>query len=159
MNNNTKIIIVLLIIAVSSISCLLVSGFGLVFEGKESDFYATPVTGENISAYKNSCAELKLTDLSKNYNALNGKNVKVTGQIYQKEEYIQFDKTRSNIILKVAGLSEPYMIISYTGTLPYNTNDTVTVYGEYMFPTSINSLPELSNQDLVGMKAGYIEKT
>jgi hypothetical protein len=118
------------------------------------------VTGENISAYKNSCAEIKLTDLSKDYNDLNGKNVKVTGQIYQKEEYIQFNKTRSNIILKVTGLSpEPYIIISYTGTLPYNTNDTVTVYGEYMFPTSINSLPELSNKDLVGIKSGYIEKT
>jgi hypothetical protein len=136
-----------------------VSVFGLSFEGSESDSFVPAVTGENVSTYKDSCIELDLINLSKDYRALNGQMVKVPGQIYEKREFIQFDKTRTFIIIKVPGLSpDPYILSSYTGTIPYTINDTITVYGKYMFPVGTDSPPELANKDLAEITAGYIEK-
>lgn len=147
---------VILIIVVAFLSYVLI--FGLSFEGKESDFYVPTVIGDNISTYKNSCSELNLST-SFDYNALNGKKVKVKGQIYKKMEFVQFDKTRTDITLKVPQLSpEPYMVITYTGTIPYNINDTIKVYGVWFYPICIDSPPELANIGLAGIKAGYIEK-
>jgi hypothetical protein len=166
MEKLSKILMLILIVALASFAYLLLSGSilfsssGLTFEGKESDFFVQPVTGEtNISLYKNSCTEINLTDLSNNYKVLNGKKVKITGNITDKREYVQFDKTRTDLILKVPGLSpEPYIILVYTGTVPYNINDTITVYGEFMYPTGIDSPPELANKDLASIKVVYIEK-
>ncbi|MCC7551577.1 MAG: hypothetical protein KO316_08875 [Methanobacterium sp.] len=158
MEKLSKILAAMLIIVVALFAYVLI--FGLSFEGTESDSYVPAVIGaNNISIYKNSCSEINVSTLV-DYNALNGKLVKVTGQISEKYEYIQFGKTRTFILLNVPGLSpEPYITTSYTGTLPYNVNDTVTVYGEYFFPICVDSPPELANKDLIDMKAGYIEKT
>ena len=67
--------------------------------------------------------------------AFNGKKVKVTGQIYRREEVIDFNKTRTHIVLSVPELSpDPYILVSYTGTLPFKRGDNITVYGEYYYP-------------------------
>ncbi|NYB52206.1 MAG: hypothetical protein HVN35_06590 [Methanobacteriaceae archaeon] len=166
MEKLSKILLITLIIVLALFAYVIFSGSilfspsGLAFEGSESDFYVNAVTGdENISTYKNSCSEINLTNLSKDYKSLNDQMVKITGQISEKDEFIQFDKTRTHILLKVKGLEpEPYIVISYTGTIPYNNNDTIRVYGKYMFPVGIDSPPELSNKYLAEIKAGYIEK-
>jgi hypothetical protein len=157
MEKLSKILAVLLIIVSASFAYVLI--FGLSFEGSETDSYVTPVTGdENIPIYKNSCTELNVSTLVK-YNALNGQNVKVTGQIFKKMEYEQFDKTRTHILISVPGLSpEPYISVVYTGTIPYNINDTITVYGKYFYPVTVDSPPELANKGLIDIQAGYIEK-
>ncbi|MDG3546276.1 hypothetical protein [Methanobacterium formicicum] len=31
----------------------------------------------------------------------------------------------------------PYILASYTGTIPYNINDTITVYGKYFYPAAL----------------------
>ena len=162
MNKQSKILAVLLIIVSASFAYVLIFGLSFVIPGQESDFYVPVITGDNISTYKNSCSEINLTDLSKDYKALNGKNVKVTGQICEKTEYvdIQFGNTRSNNILKVTGLSPSYMVIIYNGTIPYNINDTITVYGEYYYQVSVfYSPPKIKNKNLTSIKAGYIEKS
>jgi hypothetical protein len=160
MEKLSKILAVLLIIVSASFAYVLI--FGLSFEGTESDSYVTPVTGdENISTYKNSCSELNVSTFF-DYKALNDQMVKVTGQISNKTEYVQFDKTRTFIMIKVPGLAqlypEPYILASYTGTIPYNINDTITVYGKYLYPVCVDSPPELANKGLIEIRAGYIEK-
>lgn len=157
MEKLSKILAILLIIVSASFAYVLI--FGLSFEGSETDFYVTPVTGdENISTYKNSCSELNASTIF-DYNALNGQMVKVTGQISNKTEYFQFDKTRTSLIIKVLGISpEPYILASYTGTIPYNINNTITVYGKYSYPTVLDSPPELAKIGLIDIRAGYIEK-
>jgi hypothetical protein len=160
MERLSKVLAILLIIVFASSAYVLI--FGLSFEGSESDFYVTPVTGdENISTYKNSCSELNLSTVF-DYNALNDQMVKVTGQISNKTEYFQFNKTRTGLIIKVPGFSqpypEPYVLTSYTGTIPYNINDTITVYGKYSYPCTVDSPPELANKGLIDIRAGYIEK-
>lgn len=134
--------------------------FGLSFEGKESDFYVPALTGEaNILAYKNSCTEINLSELSKDFKALNGQKVKVKGQIQKKEEYIQFDKTRTYIELKVPELSPYYhILVSYSATIPFKEGNMITVYGDYEFPLGTQSSQELANKYLPGIRAGYIEK-
>nr|WP_319372436.1 hypothetical protein [uncultured Methanobacterium sp.] len=161
MERLSKILAVLLIIVSASFAYVLI--FGLSFEGSEADFYVTPVTGaENISTYKNSCSELNIPTIF-DYNALNGQMVKVTGQISNKTEYFQFDKTRTTLIIKVPRISNPYpapyILASYSGTIPYNINDTITVYGQYLYPAGVDSPPELANKGLIEIKAGYIEKS
>lgn len=160
MNKQMKIFVVIL----SILLALFAYNFGLPFVtlGQESDFFVPIVTGDNISTYKNSCSEINLTDLSKDYKALNGKNVKITGQLCEKIEYFdfQFGNTRSNNIIKVPGISPEFMVITYNGTIPYNINDTITVYGEYYYPVSgFHSPPEIANKNLTSIKAGYIEKS
>lgn len=159
MEKLSKILAVLLIIVSASFAYVLI--FGLSFEGSETDFYVPVVTGDNISSYKNSCSELNVSTLF-DYNALNDQNVKITGQISNKTEYFQFDKTRTSLIIKVPGISDPYpapyILVSYTGTIPYNLNDTITVYGKYLYPACVDSPPELANKGLIEIRAGYIEK-
>jgi hypothetical protein len=160
MEKLSKILAAMLIIVVALFAYVLI--FGLSFEGSESDFYVPAVTGaENISAYKNSCSELNASTLV-DYKALTGEKVKVTGQIFEKNEFIQFDKTRTFILLNVPELSEPYpapyITVSYTGTVPYNINETITVYGKYFYPICVDSPPELTNKGLIDIRAGYIEK-
>ena len=157
MEKLSKVLAILLIIVSASFAYVLI--FGLSFPGSEIDFYVTPVTGdENISTYKNSCSELNVSTLF-DYNALNDQMVKVTGQISNKTEYSQFDKTRTDLLIKVPMLSPtPYILASYTGTIPYNINDTITVYGKYFYPRVLDSPPELANQGLIDIKTGYIEK-
>ncbi|MBM4240973.1 MAG: hypothetical protein FJ150_04850 [Euryarchaeota archaeon] len=159
MNKKIKISVVLLIIAaVSFIGYIQI--FGLSFEGKESDYYAPAVTGEdNISAYKNSCTKLNLSQVSKDPFSLIDKNVKVTGEILEKKEYVQFDKTRTSIVLKVPGLSpDPYILVSYSGTLTFTQGDMITVYGKYYYPGGTDAPPEIANKFFPCIKAGYIEK-
>jgi len=136
-----------------------VSTFGLSFEGKERDYYAPAVTGDNISAYKNSCVELNLTKVAEEPEALIGQKVKVTGQLYNKEEYIDFDKTRTHIVLKVPELlSAPYILASYTGTLPFQKGDNITIYGEYVYPSVDTTLQGMEDVGLPCIKAEYIER-
>jgi hypothetical protein len=161
MEKLSKILAILLIMVVALFAYVLI--FGISFEGSESDSYVTPVTGnENISIYKSSCSELNISTLF-DYKVLNGEMVKVSGRIIEKEEYEQFEKTRTMIIINVPGLSEPYpapyIIVSYTGTIPYNINDTITVYGKYFYPAGVDSPQELSGKGLIDIKAGYIEKS
>jgi hypothetical protein len=157
MERLSKVLAILLIIVSASSAYVLI--FGLSFEGSESDFYVTPVTGdENISTYKNSCSELNLSTIF-DYDALNDQMVKATGQISNKTEYNHFNKTRTDLLIKVPMLSPtPYIVATYTGTLPYNINDTITVYGKYFYPRVLDSPPELANQGLIDIRAGYIEK-
>lgn len=157
MERLSKILAVLLIIVSGSFAYVLI--FGLAIPGSEIDFYVTPVTGdENISTYKNSCSELNTSTIF-DYNALNDQMVKVTGQISNKTEDSQFDKTRTDLLIKVPMLSPtPYILASYTGTIPYNVNDTITVYGKYFYPMVLDSPPELANKGLIVIRAGYIEK-
>lgn len=158
MEKREKILIPLLIIIIGFI-CY-VSIFGLTFEGKESDFYALAVIGDNVSAYKNSCVELNLTKVAGDPEALIGQKVKVTGQLYNKEEYIDFDKTRTNIVLKVPELlSSPYILASYTGTLPFKKGDNITIYGEYIYPAADTTLQGMEDVGFPLIKARYIEKT
>ncbi|MGF7118252.1 zinc ribbon domain-containing protein [Methanobacterium oryzae] len=166
---NVKILIGLLIITLLGI-LIYISLFGLTFEGKESDFYLPAVTGDSILAYKNSCIELNLAKVAEDPEAFIGKKVKVTGQIYKKEEYFDFNKTRTHIVLSVPKLfSDPYILTSYTGTLPFKKGDNITVYGEYIYPCVDdelqNELQDNLPEELKGtevalpsIKAGYIEK-
>lgn len=133
--------------------------YGIGFKGKESDFYVPAVKGENVSKYKNSCNELNLSQISKDPKALIGKKVKVTGQIYNKEEFEDYLKTRTNIILKVPELSPyPYILVTYTGTLPFKQGDNITVYGKYYYPAMDATVLEIKNKPLPNILAGYIEK-
>lgn len=155
---NVKILIGLLIIAFLGITSY-ISLFGLTFEGKESDYFVPAVTGNSIPAYKNSCIELNLNKVVEEPKALNGKKVKVTGQIYKKEEYFDFNKTRTHIVLSVPEISSaPYILVSYTGTLPFQKGDNITVYGEYAYPTVDSTLQGWEDVGLPFIKAGYIEK-
>jgi len=163
-----KVLAVILIIVGAAFVYVLVfgspfflGGKGIInFKGKESDFYVPAVTGEdNISAYKNSCTEINLSQVSKNPESLIGQKVKVKGQIQEKVEYVDFDKTRTSIVLKVPGLSpDPYILVSYSGTLTFTQGDIITVYGEYYYPGRTDAPPEIANKDLPDIDAGYIEK-
>lgn len=159
MNKKIKISVVLLIMAaVGFIGYIQI--FGLSFEGKESDFYVPALTGEaNISSYKNSCIELNLSQVSKDPYSLIDKNIKVTGEILEKKEYIQFDKTRTSIVLKVPELS-PYhhILVSYSATIPFKEGNMITVYGEYHYPGRTDAPPEIANKYLPAIKVAYIEK-
>lgn len=166
MNKKIKILVLFLTIAVVSfIGYTLISVLvfdehgGIGFEGKESDFYVPPVTGDNVSAYKNSCVELNLSQVSENPKSFIDKKVKVTGQIYKKQEYFDFGKNRTDMVLKVPELSpDPYIIATYTGTLPFQQGDNVTVYGEYFYPTMGDTVPEIADKLLPAIRAGYVEK-
>jgi hypothetical protein len=160
MRELSKVLTVILIIIVAAFAYVLILGIPFTFEGKESDFYVPALTGEaSISSYKNSCTEINLSELSKDFKALNGQKVKVKGQIQKKEEYIQFDKARTYIELKVPELS-PYhhILVSYSATIPFKEGNMITVYGEYEFPVGTQSSQELANKYLPGIRAGYIEK-
>lgn len=175
MNNKTKILLVSILLPLS-IFLVFIQIFGLSFEGKESDFYVEPVNKENIPAYKDSCIQFNLSSVLKDLTALQGQKVKVTGQIYQKEEYNQFYKTRTSLLLKVPELApEPYIDVSYTGTTPFIEGDMVTVYGEYYYPSIIDIPPEgervsfgaggiaevpskQKNAKLISIKAALLEK-
>jgi len=161
----TKIFVVLIIIAaVSFISYIYI--FGLSFEGKESDFYVPVVTGDNISTYKNSCIELNLSQVSKDPYSLIGKRVYVTGQIAKKEEFVQFNKIRTGIVLKVPELSPiPYILVSYSSTILFKQDDMITVYGEYNYPSQYyyhpaqdKIIPEIADKFLPVIRTAYIEK-
>jgi len=159
MEKLSKVLAVILIIVVAAFAYVLMFGIPFTFEGKESDFYVTTVTRDDISSYKNSCSELNLSQVSKNPGSLIGKNVKVKGQIQKKEEYVQFKKTRTTIVLKVPELSpDPYIFVSYSTTIPFKQGDMITVYGEYIYPTKDETSPDLANKFLPGIKAAYIEK-
>ena len=141
MHNKTKIFAVLIIITLISF-IIYIQSFG--FEGKEIDFYVPAVTGDNISSYKISCSELNLSQVSKDPSSLIGKKVKVTGQIYEKEEIVDFDKTRTSLVLKVPNLSpDPYILVTY---------------GECHYPAQDKTLPEIADKLLPTIHAGYIEK-
>jgi hypothetical protein len=156
MHNKTKIFAVLIIITLISF-IIYIQSFG--FEGKEIDFYVPAVTGDNISSYKISCSELNLSQVSKDPSSLIGKKVKVTGQIYEKEEIVDFDKTRTSLVLKVPNLSpDPYILVTYTGKLPFKQDNNITVYGEYHYPAQDKTLPEIADKLLPTIHAGYIEK-
>jgi len=101
---------------------------GLSFENKESDFFYVPVvTGDNISAYKNSCAELNLSQVSKDPFSLVGKKVKLTGQIYKKE-YTDFEEARTFMVIKVPDFSpEYYILVFYSSNIPFKEGDMITV--------------------------------
>lgn len=159
MNKKIKISVVLLIIAAAGFIGY-IQIFGLSFEGKESDFYVPFLTGEtNISSYKNSCIELNLSQVSKDPYSLIDENVKVTGEILEKKEYVQFDKTRTSIVLKIPGLSpDPHILVTYSGTLTVTQGDMITVYGEYHYPGRTDAPPEIANKYLPVIKAAYIEK-
>lgn len=134
--------------------------FGLTFEGKESDYYAPTVTGNNVSAYTDSYVNINLTKVAEDPEALIGQKVKVTGQLYNKEEYIDFDKTRTHIVLKVPELlSSHYILASYTGILPFKKGDNITIYGEYIYPALDTTLQGMEDVGLPLIKAGYIEKS
>ncbi len=133
---------------------------GSVFEGKEGDIYLSVVSGENISTYKNSCNELNISQVSKDPFSLVGQKVKVNGQIQKKEEFEQFGKIRTSIVLKVPELSpNPYILVSYATTTPFKQDDMITAYGEYYYPAKDETVPELKNKDLPVIRTVYIEKT
>jgi len=159
MEKLSKILAIVLIIVVAAFAYVLMFGIPFTFEGKESDFYVPVVTGDDILAYKTSCTEINLSELSKDFKALNGQKVKVKGQIHKKQVYVQFDKTRTYIELKVPELA-PYhhILVFYSATLPFKEGDMITVYGEYEFPVGTQSSQELANKDLPSIKAAYIEK-
>lgn len=158
MNKKIKIFVLLVTIA-----ALIFIGyfevFGLSFEGKESDFYAPIVTGDNILTYKDSCNELNVSQVSKDPYSLIGNKVKITGQIVKKEEYIDFGKTRTSVQLKVLGLTpNNYVLVNYSDTMEFEQGDNITVYGEYYYPAQDTSISEIANKFLPIIKAGYIEK-
>jgi len=166
MEKLSKVLAVILIIVCAAFVHVLmfgspfVGGEGIInFKGKESDFYVPVVSGDNISAYKNSCTEINLSQVSKNPGSLIGQKVKVKGQIQEKVEYVDFDKTRTHIVLKVPELSpDPYILVSYSGTVPFTQGDMITVYGEYYYPGQVDAPPEIANKFLPDIKAAYIEK-
>nr|WP_319372849.1 hypothetical protein [uncultured Methanobacterium sp.] len=130
----------------------------LFYNDSENEFYVPVVTGDNIPTYKNSCSELNIST-SFDYSALNDKNVKITGQIFNKTEYVQFNKTQTGLLIIVPGLSDPpYILVTYADSTPYNINDTITVYGKYYYPVRVNLPSESTNKDLINIMAGYIEK-
>ena len=156
MKKTTMIILIIVSILVVIIANY-ITIFG--FEGKETDFYVSPVTGGNIYTYKNSCVDLNLSQVSNDPYSAIGKKIKITGQLYSKEEITQFNKTRTDIVLKVPELSSSYyIIVTYTGTLPFKKGDNITGYGEYFYPAQDTTLPEIANMTLPYIKAGYIEK-
>jgi len=163
MEKLSKILAALLIIVVAAFAYTLIFGLSFEFlasEGKESDSYLPVVSGENISAYKASCTELNLSKASENPTSLNGQKIKVKGQIQKKIEHVQFNKKRTYIELKVPELSpDPYILVSYSTTIPFKQGDIITVYGEYFYPAKTETSPELANKFLPGIKAAYIEKT
>lgn len=153
------IVVVVIFMAFFLSSVLVFDEHGVGFEGKESDYYVSAVTGDNVPVYKNSCIELNLSQVSEDPKSFVGKKVKVTGQIYKKQEYFDFGKTRTNIVLKVPGFSpDPYILAVYTGTLPFQQGDYVTVYGEYFYPTMVDTVPEIADKLLPDIRAGYVEK-
>ncbi|MBI5681454.1 MAG: hypothetical protein HZC47_11225 [Methanobacterium sp.] len=149
----------LLIVVIATSAYVLMFGFPFGFEGKESDFYLPTVKGNNISTYKNSCNELNMSQVSKDPFSLVGQKVKVAGTIQKKEETIQFNKTRTSIVLNVPELSpNPYILVTYSTTMPFKQGNIITVYGEYYYPAKDETMPEIANKELPAIKAAYIEK-
>jgi len=83
----------------------------------------------------------------------------VTGQLYYKEEYMDFEKKRTSLVLKVPELlSDPYILVTYTGILQFQKRDNITVYGDYFYPAQDKALPEIADKLLPAIRSGYIEK-
>ena len=165
MEKKTKILVGIVILAVIGfVSYGYIFGLsfeilGISFEGEESDFYLPAAAGDNVSTYKNSCSELNMYQVSKDPGSLNGQKIMVTGQILKKDEFVQFSKMRTYIVLKVSGLSpDLYVLVSYSTTTPFNQGDNLTVYGEYYYPAQADSPQEVVNKNLPGIKAVHLEK-
>jgi hypothetical protein len=88
-----------------------------------------------------------------------GEKVQITGQITSKEEIKKENRTITNIVLGVQGLSEKlYLIVSYPNIFPFKEGDNVTVYGEYYFPAENQRLKEVAGKKLPGIKVAYMKK-
>jgi hypothetical protein len=127
-----------------------------IFAGMQIDANTLPsvVSGADISTYKNSCIELNISKLADDLSYPNGKNVKLTGRI---ENFTRMEDDWTDFSLNVSGLSTK-AFVSYGKTIPYDIGDNITVYGEYYFPIELENTPGLSHQELIQIRARYIEK-
>lgn len=118
---------------------------GVTFDAKIEDVYLPSILGDNVSAYKNSCSELNVSNVQ--YETV-GKRVKVKGTIINK---IEHPDNATDFEIEVPGspyphpeTSKPYMVILYWGPSSYNIGDEIMVYGELQGPV---------------IRAVYIEKS
>ncbi len=128
-----------------------------IYREKSEDDYA-PVNND-IHIHNYSYTKLNLSVVQRTPEAFIGENVQITGQITSKEEIKKENRTITNIVLGVQGLSEKlYLIVSYPNIFPFKEGDNVTVYGEYYFPVENQSLKEIAGKKLPGIKAAYVNK-
>lgn len=123
----------------------------------ENNTFSPILTGNNLTEYENSCLDLNVSQLATNPASLKGQKVKTKGQISKKQEFTQFNKTRTYIELKVPGSTQDfYILVSFAENTIFTQGDWITVYGKCTYPVQTTSSPELSNKNLVQINAVYI---
>jgi len=129
---------------------------GICREKSEDDY--APVNND-IHIHNYPYTKLNLSVVQRTPEAFIGENVQITGQITSKEEIKKENRTITNIVLGVQGLSEKlYLIVSYPNIFPFKEGDNVTVYGEYYFPAENQRLKEVAGKKLPGIKVAYMKK-
>jgi hypothetical protein len=116
----------------------------------QSDFYLPTVTGENISAYKSSCTELNLSNITSSSEPPYKQRFKFKGELFGIFENAE---NNTNVQLKIPNMTlYPHVIVSYSAKIDYNIGDQLEIYGEY------GGFAEYENENVPSFKAAYIEK-
>ena len=96
MERLSKILLVLLIVLTGIFVYVLIWGLSFPFcEQNESQTFLPVFWGDNLAEYEKFCTELNISQAVNNPSSLIGHKVKVQGQIIRKEEFQQFNKTRT----------------------------------------------------------------
>jgi hypothetical protein len=134
------------LVAILAIGVILISIIGLL----DNMAYIPTISGENISAYKSSCAEIDLNKPQEDLEALPWQNVKVKGELLDSSDGTS---DRAYFYLKVANVTYyPYVDVSYSGKIPFKEGDELEVYGEY------SGFSVYDNVTIPFIRAAYIEK-
>ena len=134
------------LVAILAIGVISISIIGLL----DDTAYVPAVTGENISAYKSSCAEIDLNKPQEDLEALPWQKVKVKGELLDSSDGTS---DRTYFYLKVANVTYyPYVDVSYSGKIPFKEGDELEVYGEY------SGFSVYDNVAVPFIRAAYIEK-
>lgn len=120
----------------------------------EDNTFQPILTGNNLTEYEESCLELNVKQLATNPASLKGQKVKTMGQISKKQEFTQFNKTRTYIELKIPGSTQDsYVLVSFAENTVFTEGEWIKVYGKCTYPVQTTSSPELSNKNLVQINA------
>ncbi|WP_414468268.1 zinc ribbon domain-containing protein [Methanobacterium sp. ACI-7] len=142
-NWEVKFVILVVFLA---IGVILVSSFLLI----QDSMYIPTINSANIPAYKFSCIEIDLNKSESDLEQLNGKKVKIKGEL---SEIMQNINGNTDVQVKVPGLSKyPYAVASYSSEIPFAVGDKLEVYGEF------SNFVIVDNNDVPFIKAAYIEK-
>lgn len=157
MEKRSQILLVLLIIGCGILVYYI---YGFAGEISEDELYLPVLHGNDITAYKNSCVEMNISQARNDPIVLDGQKIKVKCLVNKKEEFEQFGKTRTYLELKVLNSSPDfYILVNYSETMPFKEGNIITIYGECLYPARTAATSKLANKDLIIINTVHIEKT